>query len=49
MKLECRENLKPLNVDESKCCNGGSVLAEAKKIFPPYLYPVPKPDDDHRL
>ena len=46
MKLECCENLEPLNVDESKSCNGGSVISEIKKIF---LYPVPKPDDDHRL
>jgi len=50
MNLECCKTLMVLNEDESKNCNGGmSVFTVIKVKLPPIVYPLPLPDDDHRL
>lgn len=50
MNLEFCKNLESLKEEESKNCNGGSVLSNIeKKWFPPIILPVPTPDGDNRL
>jgi hypothetical protein len=50
MNLHYYSNLKALNEEESRKCNGGSVLTTIiKKVFPPIIIPVPTPDGDNRL
>jgi len=46
MNLECCENLVSLNVDDSICCNGGSVAKTSRiNILPTTIYePAPDPD-----
>jgi hypothetical protein len=50
MNLECCKNLESLNEEESKICNGGSVLTMiVKKLLPPVIILIPDPDDGGRL
>lgn len=52
MNLECGKNLVALKEEESKNCNGGSVItAVIKKLLPPIiiLIPFPDPDSDGHL
>jgi hypothetical protein len=49
MKNASAIHLEELNEEHLKECNGGSILADEKKLLPPILYPVPNPDDKGRL
>jgi len=46
MNLESCKNLKALNEEEAKICNGGSIITTVgKKLLPPIIVPFPDPDE----
>lgn len=50
MNLNCCKNLEALNEEESKNCNGGSVITTIiKTVLPPVIILIPIPDGDNRL
>lgn len=50
MKLNSCNNLVALTEEESKNCNGGSIINTIiKKLLPPIIFPIPIPDPDYRL